>query len=86
MLIRSQDGKLLTENLNMHISRNTADVRYAIVTDKLETLGIYTNEDKASKVLDKICAQYHACQMCRSGVEQLGDYNFVFQMPQDNEV
>ncbi len=54
--------------------------------DSKTTLGIYSTEEKAIKVLDMICEQYQYCQECKCGLVGINKPDFVFQMPQDSEV
>lgn len=54
--------------------------------DSKSNLGIYSTEEKAIKVLDMICEHYQNCEMCKCGLRQVAETEFVFQMPQDSEV
>jgi len=54
--------------------------------DTKGTLAKYSTSEKALKVLDMICEHYQNCEMCRCGLKQIAETEFVFQMPQDDEV
>ena len=98
MIIRSQDKKTITNDLNLRI---TTEERILSCSLKEEfphqamcrildannaILGDYSTEEKAIKVLDMICENYKECKMCESGRRQIADIEFSFQMPQDSEV
>ena len=89
MLIRSQDKKMLMPIMPLGI---TSILRCTIrEIDKVEgyviyamnnantTLGTYSTEEKAIKVLDMIC------DTCRN-IAFIDEKAVVFQMPQDSEV
>ena len=94
MLIRSQDGKTLTnfdfiniypsENLVIHNPDENEHVEMiAFIGRGSSFLGGYSNEEKAMKVLNMIQEEYEKANTyyCDGYVP-----NIVFQMPQDDEV
>lgn len=90
MIIRSQDKRRTTTDLNLHIESIEVGKenikRVFIKSEKMGTIGVYSTEEKAIKVLDMICKEYKNSNNSTS----LGHYGFVenrvFQMPQDSEV
>jgi hypothetical protein len=58
---------------------------YAIETVNLR-LGEYSSEEKAIKVLDKICENYMFAKTEETYHEGIYSYEPVYQMPQDSEV
>lgn len=86
MLIRSQDKRAITTDLNMYVRENdfTRDkIKWEIRNSYQDVLATYSTEEKAIKVLDMIAEQYEAYS-CRYGSD-CSRYA-VFQMPQDSEV
>lgn len=76
MIIRSQDKKSITTDLNLQIYADDWSDKFGIMDSKGAELGLYSTAEKAIKVLDMIYEQY-----------QLSIHNCkVFQMPQDSEV
>ena len=97
MLIRSKD-KLKIVNLQnvdtIAVSKSDDFERksYSVYSfngaDNVTTLGTYSTEEKAIKVLDMICEDYKCpdFQNC-IGENEVAIYkHIVFQMPQDSEV
>lgn len=80
MVIRSQDKRKITTDLNLYIeprdNRAIGNVTCWIKNNTMGIVGSYSSWEKASSVLDMIYEQYqtsiHNCK--------------VFQMPQDDEV
>lgn len=87
MIIRSQNKEKTTTDLNLHIESIEVGKenikRVFIKSEKMGTIGVYSTEEKAIKVLDMIEKQY-ASYSCRYGSD-CSSYA-VFQMPQDSEV
>lgn len=73
MIIRSQDKKSITTDLNLTIYEDDWTHKYEISNSVGVDLGEYSTEEKAIKVLDMIC-------------EKAFVQANVFQMPQDSEV
>lgn len=95
MIIRSQDKKAITTDLNVRIHENDYIHTYEIFNDAVETLGEYSTEEKAIKVLDMIQETYGKHYYGQGGQMATVDYYVppfafippkVFQMPQDSEV
>lgn len=88
MIIRSQDKERISViNNNDSIgSRNRTIYAYNGNNDTRVELGEYSTEKKVIKVLDMICEHYQNCEMCKCGLRQVAETEFVFQMPQDSEV
>lgn len=93
MLIRSQNKKSLYNlNANRGIYIRQHSKCQEIIGDGLGSLGIYSTEEKAIKVLDRIEESYIGT--CYTDTEFDGQNihnviianNVVFQMPQDEEV
>ena len=83
MIIRSQNKLKTTTDLNLEIYDCHDDI-FLIVNQTVDTLGIYSTEEKAIKVLDMICEKYSSCEW--KDVECSICHKTVFQMPQDSEV
>lgn len=89
MLIRSQN-KIGIVNLNQVdtiVYDDRQDVIFAYNPGNTPMdLGEYTTKAKAIKVLDIIQSQYQYIQECRYIGVGCSQPEFVFQMPQDDEV
>lgn len=92
MIIRSQNKRITTTDLNLHIESIEVGKenikRVFIKSEKMGTIGVYSTEEKAIKVLDMICEKYKE-PIVRANYtdnESLIYANSVFQMPQDSEV
>lgn len=72
MLIRSQDRKSNTDDMNLYICESTNN-NFSICNAKTGNLGEYSTEAKAIKVLDMISEYYFKKDQS-------------FNMPQDEEV
>ena len=99
MIIRSQDKKSITTDLNLHIESIEVGKenikRVFIKSEKMGTIGVYSTEEKAIKVLDMICEEYGKHLYGQGGQMATADYYVppfafippkVFQMPSDEEV
>lgn len=105
MIIRSQDKRRATTDLNLHIESikvGTENIkRVFIKSEKMGTIGTYSTEEKALKVLDMIQATYERNKLFaityKDGVlQRLEKCNglegtreligSVFQMPSDESV
>ena len=86
MLIRSQDKKSFTTNLDLSVMEIAK--RHEIVDGKRNTVAIYSTEEKAIKVLDMIQEKFQEpiYQNDIVGNEIAIYKNVVFQMPKDEEV
>ena len=94
MIIRSQDktGIVIYENVSaIYVIdddyKKWFEIRHS-GNDVSGTLGTYSTEAKAIKVLDMICDSYQYMKECECTRKALGVHapEFVFQMPQDSEV
>lgn len=82
MIIRSQDKRRITSDLNLYIYEWDSEkygVRYDIRTSTHNPIGTYSTEEKAVKVLDMI---EDACR----NMAFIDEQAVVFRMPQDSEV
>lgn len=87
MLIRSQDKKSITTDLNLEIFENETKNEYVIGNITRGGLGTYSTEEKAIKVLDMIQRFYSNFKFCEIwGSDMTEFYNAIFEMPQDEEV
>ena len=89
MIIRSQTGNSIVVISNVDtISCDIYGIIYSWNGDKTTRAEIarYKTKEKAIKVLDMICEHYQNCEMCKCGLKQIAETEFVFQMPQDSEV
>lgn len=89
MIIRSQAGKSIVVISNVDtIGCDGYGTIYSWNGDKTTRVEIatYKTKEKALKVLDMICEHYQNCEMCKCGLRQVAETEFVFQMPQDSEV
>ena len=86
MLIRSQDKKSFTTNLDLLVMEIAK--RHEIVDGKRHTVAIYSTEEKAIKVLDMIQEKFQEpIYQNDIGGNEIAIYkNVVFQMPKDEEV
>lgn len=96
MIIRSQDKKHITTDMNLEIvtkeyfpvvGDGDSTVESKIYNSVGLLLGTYSTEEKAIKVLDMICE--HTVELHFSTIvpDRCGEiYGNVFNMPQDNEV
>lgn len=88
MIIRSQDKKTTSDDMNLHIQEREMGkyTFFNIRNSKDVCLGSYKTKEKAIKVLDMICKEYKHSNNSTS----LGHYGFVenrvFQMPSEKEV
>ena len=72
MIIRSQNKKNITTDLNLRVFNLIETEEYNIISNAVGFIGTYSTEEKAIKVLDMICDAW--------------DKRIVVQMPQDSEV
>lgn len=90
MIIRSQDKKTITTDLDLKImDRDGISVKYKICSSKEGCIGYYSTEEKAIKVLDMIQEAYTQYATIENGFGNIqGAFNLpkCFQMPQDSEV
>ena len=87
MIIRSQDKRNLTTDINLkiHVNTNEGSI-FRIYNQTVGVIGVYTTEEKAIKVLNSICDEYQYCEKCKCNGTGGRQPEFVFQMPQDNEI
>lgn len=86
MIIRSQDKKSITTDLNLCIYEDDWTHKFEITNNIGMELGTYSTEEKAIKVLDMICAEYQYAEECKHTGVGSAPPEFVFQMPSDEEV
>ena len=93
MIIRSQDKRKTTTDLNLHIDSIEVGKenikRVFIKSEKAGTIGVYSAEEKAIKVLDMIQNAYTQYGTIKNGLGSIhGAFNIpkYFQMPSDEEV
>ena len=80
MIIRSQDKRSITDDLNLEIHHESWDSKeWEIGNNAIGVMGTYSTEEKAIKVLDMIC------DACRN-TAFIDEQAVVFYMPQDSEV
>lgn len=86
MIIRSQDKKSFTTNLDLLVMEIAK--RHEIVDGKRNTVAIYSTEEKAIKVLDMIQEKFQEpIYQNDIGCNEIAIYKSkVFQMPKDEEV
>lgn len=87
MIIRSQDKKSITTDLNINIYEDD-DGSVEMINKSLTSLGTYSTEEKAIKVLDMIQNKYfeHMTVESNGAIVNVLERPKVFQMPQDSEV
>ena len=88
MIIRSQDKErisVINNNDTIGVKNRTIYAYNGVYETRVE-LGEYSTEEKVIKVLDMICENYQNCKMCESGLRQIAETEFVFQMPEESEV
>lgn len=86
MIIRSQDKKCITTDLNLCIYEDDWTHQFEVSNNIGMDLGLYSTEEKAIKVLDMICAEYQYAEECKHTGVGSAPPEFVFQMPSDEEV
>lgn len=90
MIIRSQDKRRITSDLNLYIYEWDSEkygARYDIRTSTHNPIGTYSTEEKAIKVLDMICGHAEALHFSTVAPNECGEiWGNVFNMPQDGEV
>ena len=97
MIIRSQDKKSITTDLNLEILKpyNIKSGSWDIISNTSGTIAKYSTEEKAIKVLDMIEKEYGRHYYGEGGPlttmnHYVEPFAFippkVFQMPQDSEV
>lgn len=93
MLIVSQNGKCMTEDLNIHIksyNQKIDEVIYAIENDEF-ILGYYKTEERAKEVFEEIIQYFYNTEIlkCKSDFFNIDDLNrlqenaFVYEMPKE---
>lgn len=87
MIIRSQDKKTITTDLNLSIYAADFDC-YCICNIRSLEMGVYSTKEKAIKVLDMIQNKYfeHMTVENNGAIVNVLERPKVFQMPQDSEV
>lgn len=78
MIIRSQDKKSITTDLNINIYEDDNGSGFEMINKSMTSLGTYSTEEKAIKVLDMIAQNYVESEKYI--------IRRVFEMPQDSEV
>ena len=88
MIIRSQDKRRITTDLNLHIESIEVGKenikRVFIKSEKMGTIGVYSTEEKAIKVLDMIMEHYDEVMDARYWNDEYQENYFI--MPSDEEV
>ncbi len=90
MLIVSQDGKCMTEDLNIHIksyNQKIDEVIYAIENDEF-ILGYYETEERAKEVFKEIQERYEHMQYLKcfnrlNDLYEVGIKDFTYEMPKE---
>ena len=85
MIIRSQDKKSTTTDLNLEIYINEKKNEYVIGNVMRGRYGTYSTEEKAIKVLDMIC-NFYAEHLEELKCDEPPFVRAFFTMPQDSEV
>lgn len=87
MIIRSQDKKSIATDLNINIYEDDERNAFEMINKSITSLGTYSTEEKAIKVLDMICDFYsRTVDVTNNIVQATKEDSYVFQMPQDSEV
>lgn len=82
MIIRSQDKKKI---LNLEQIRKIDCETNSVMADDISVMGIYSTEEKAIEVLDRIAKKYSRYQ-CLKACGRISEEDAIFQMPSDEEV
>ena len=89
MIIRSQDKRRITTDLNLHIESIEVGKenikRVFIKSEKMGTIGVYSTEEKEIEVLNMITKKYTRYQSLKAS-GRLCEEDSIFQMPSDKEV
>ena len=85
MIIRSQDKKSITTDLNINIYADDEEKGFELINKSLTYLGTYSTEEKAIKVLDMIC-NFYAEHLEELKCDEPPFVRAFFTMPQDSEV
>ena len=83
MWIRSQDRNMLINESYFRIYKERKE--YSICS-RVESLGTYSTEKKALKVMDMIEDTILKCESMRTGYAEYDFGAFVFDMPADKDV
>ena len=87
MIIRSQDKKTITTDLNLCVYEDEWTHQFEVSNNIGMELGLYSTEEKAIKVLDMICEAYCRMEDIKCGAVQAQKHDsFCFDMPSDEEV
>ena len=85
MIIRSQDKRSITDDLNLEIHHESWDSKeWEIGNNAIGVMGTYSTEEKAIKVLDMIVNTYVE-SVWTEGKTIIAN-RICFEMPQDSEV
>lgn len=86
MIIRSQDKRSITDDLNLEIHHESWDFKeWGIGNNAIGVMGTYSTEEKAIKVLDMIC-NFYAEHLEELKCDEPPFVRAFFTMPQDSEV
>jgi hypothetical protein len=84
MIIRSQNKKSITTDLNINIYADDEEKEFELINKSLTSLGTYSTEEKAIKVLDMI-EKLYVESVWTEGKTIIAN-RVCFEMPQDSEV
>lgn len=84
MIIRSQDKKSITTDLNINIYEYDNGSAFEMINKSLTSLGTYSTEEKVIKVLDMIMEHYDKVMDARHWNDEYQENYFI--MPSDEEV
>lgn len=94
MRLISQDGMIDVpyENLTIAVDNNNDDGKVHILARGIVEylsiiIAVYSNTDKALKVMEMLREEYLYCERCRARGEEAGMIpSYVFKFPDDSEV
>ena len=92
MLIRSQNKKVIAvlencDSIGVYPVQSIYHIcTYNGVEESRSSIGEYSTEEKAIRVLDMIQNSYQYCEECKYMGVGASQPEFAFQMPQDSEV
>ena len=89
MIIRSQDKRIITTDMNLYIepidNKAIGNVACWIKNNEMGVLATYSLYEKAIKVLDMIQSAYNAIETMKIDKQAWRD-NHYFEMPSDEEI
>lgn len=84
MLIKSQDGKKISSDMNLEVTENRG--KYIIENEIYNWLAEYSTKENVEKALEQFVQWYSVTSMMEHSIDFHGTYRAVFTFPTDEEV